>query len=47
VRRLLDRRIIASTTPYGVSYARVAPGILNTPAEVEAFLREVRSLAAA
>ncbi len=46
VRRLLERRIIASTTPYGVSYARVAPGILNTPAEVEAFLREVRALSA-
>lgn len=46
VRRLLDRRIIASTTPYGVSYARAAPSILNTPAEVDTFLREVRALAA-
>lgn len=46
VRRLLERRIIASTTPYGVSYARVAPGILNTSAEVDTFLREVRALAA-
>jgi len=46
VRRLLERRIIASTTPYGVSYARAAPSILNTPAEVDTFLREVRALAA-
>jgi len=46
VRRLLDRRIIASTTPYGVSYARGAPSILNTPTEVDTFLREVRALAA-
>lgn len=46
VRRLLERRIIASTTPYGVSYARVAPGILNTPAEVDTFLSEVQALAA-
>src|SRR6058998_2575101 len=45
VRRLLERRIIASTTPYGVSYARAAPSILNTPAEVDTFLREVRALA--
>lgn len=45
VRRFLERRIIASTTPYGVSYARVAPSILNTPAEVDTFLREVRALA--
>ena len=47
VRRLLERRIIASTTPYGVSYARAAPSILNTPTEVDTFLREVRALAAA
>jgi selenocysteine lyase/cysteine desulfurase len=45
VKRLLARRIIASTTPYTVSYARLAPGLLNSPAEVDAVLREIRALA--
>lgn len=44
VRRLRERRIIASTTPYGVSYARLAPGIVNSPQDVEAALRAVRQL---
>jgi isopenicillin-N epimerase len=47
VKRLLERRIIASTTPYGVSYARLAPSLLNTPEEIEATLREIRALATA
>jgi isopenicillin-N epimerase len=47
VKRLLERRIIASTTPYGVSYARLAPSLLNTPEEIEATLREIRTLATA
>lgn len=45
VEALLDRhRIIASTTPYGVSYARVSLGIQNTPAEVERTLAAIRAL---
>lgn len=45
VQALLDRhRIIASTTPYGVSYARVSLGIQNTPAEVEKTLAAIRAL---
>lgn len=45
VHRLLDRnRIIASTTPYAVSYARLSFGIQNTPAEVEKALAAVRTL---
>jgi isopenicillin-N epimerase len=45
VRRLLDtHKIIASTTPYGVSYARVSCGIQNTPAEVEKTLAANRTL---
>ena len=46
VHRLLDRGIVASTTPYGNPYARVAGSILNTPDEIDTFLREVRALAA-
>ncbi len=44
VRRLLSKGILASTTPYKVPFSRVACGIMNTPGEVEATLRAVRSL---
>jgi len=44
VKRLRDRRVIASTTPYGVSYARLAPGVVNSPDEVETVLRAVREM---
>jgi selenocysteine lyase/cysteine desulfurase len=45
VDRLRAQRIIATTTPYSPSYARLAAGIFNTPDEVETVLREVRALA--
>jgi isopenicillin-N epimerase len=45
VARLLEKRIVATTTPYAKSYARLAPGILNTPSDIDAALREVRALA--
>jgi selenocysteine lyase/cysteine desulfurase len=45
VRRLLSQRIVASTTPYRISYARVACGIVNTPQEIETVLRAIRELA--
>jgi selenocysteine lyase/cysteine desulfurase len=44
VARLLSKSIIASTTPYKVPVARVACGIMNTPAEVDATLRAVRAI---
>jgi isopenicillin-N epimerase len=44
VKRLHEKRIIASTTPYATSYARLAPGLLNSPAEVDTVLREIRAL---
>lgn len=44
VKRLLAKKIIASTTPYRVPVARLACGIMNTPAEVETTLRAVRAL---
>lgn len=47
VKRLLARRIIASTAPYSVSCARLAPSLLNSPEEIETTLREIRALAAA
>ena len=45
VQRLRARQIIATTTPYSPSYARLAPGLLNAPDEVEQVLREIRALA--
>ena len=44
VKRLLDQRIVASTTPYRVSYARVACSVVNTPQEVDSVLRAIRQL---
>jgi selenocysteine lyase/cysteine desulfurase len=44
VKRLQEKRIVASTTPYLPSYARLAPGLLNSPEEVETVLREIRAL---
>jgi isopenicillin-N epimerase len=45
VDRLLARRIVATVTPYSPAYARVAPSILNTPAEIDRALRAIRALA--
>jgi selenocysteine lyase/cysteine desulfurase len=47
VGRLLEKKVLASTTPYRDSYARLAAGIMNTPAQVEQALAAVRALAAA
>lgn len=46
VTRLEVKRIVASTTPYATSYARLAPSLLNTPEDVDAALRAVRELGA-
>jgi selenocysteine lyase/cysteine desulfurase len=45
VKRLHAKRIVATTTPYVVSYPRLAPGVLNSPSDVEAALREIRAMA--
>ena len=45
VERLLEKKIVGSTTPYLISYARLACSILNTPQEVEKTLAAVRTLA--
>jgi selenocysteine lyase/cysteine desulfurase len=41
VRRLGARRIVASVTPYARRYVRLGPGIVNTPADVDAAVRAV------
>ena len=45
VAELRMRGIVASVTPYATQYARVAPGLLNSPAEIDTLLREIHSLA--
>ena len=45
VKRLLEKRIVASATPYATSYGRLAPGLLNTPAEVDRALAEIQAIA--
>jgi selenocysteine lyase/cysteine desulfurase len=47
VAKLLERKIIASTSPYHVVYARLAPSLVNDPTEVDAALRAVREIAGA
>ncbi|MBO9708398.1 MAG: aminotransferase class V-fold PLP-dependent enzyme [Caulobacter sp.] len=47
VARLRARRIIASAAPYAIQHVRLTPSIMNSPAEVDLALAEVRGLAAA
>jgi selenocysteine lyase/cysteine desulfurase len=44
VRLLAARRIVASTTPYATRYVRLGPGIVNSPAEIDATVRAIASL---
>jgi len=44
VDRLLRQGIVATVTPYAQAYARVAPSVLNTPAEIDRALRALASL---
>jgi isopenicillin-N epimerase len=44
VAALARRRIVATTTPYSPSHPRLAPGLLNTPGEVDRVLAAIRGL---
>jgi len=44
IAKLAEKKIIASTTPYAKPFARVACGILNTPAEVDKTIAAVATL---
>ncbi len=46
VRGLLKRKVIASTSPYAVPYARLSASIFNTPEEVDRAVGAVRTLVA-
>ncbi len=45
VKRLHEKKIIASTAPYREGYVRLAPSLMNTPEEIETALREINALA--
>ena len=45
VERLLERKIVASDSPYLTSYARLTPGLLNTPEEVDHAVAQVKEIA--
>jgi isopenicillin-N epimerase len=45
VTKLLERKIVASDSPYLTSYARLTPGVLNTPEEVDRAVAEVKAIA--
>ena len=45
VDRLRASGIVATVSPYATSYARLAPGLLNSPEEVDQVLAAVRALA--
>lgn len=45
VQKLLAERVIATTSPYKISYARLSPSLLNTPEEIETTLRHIRAMA--
>jgi isopenicillin-N epimerase len=44
VSRLRANRIVATETPYNPSYARVGPGMPNTPTDVRRALAAIRAL---
>ena len=44
VKQLLAKHIIASTSPYAITYARLAPSLVNTPEEVDRAVRAVREI---
>ena len=45
VQRLLERKVIASTSPYKVTHARLAPSLVNDERQVEAAVRAVYEIA--
>ncbi len=46
VAALGKKNIVASVTPYRVTYARLSPGLLNSEEEIETTLRAVSELKA-
>ncbi len=47
VAALLRRKVLASTSPYAVAYARLSGGLMNTPGQVDQALAALREVAKA
>lgn len=47
VAKLLERKIVASTSPYGVTYARLCGALVNDEADIDRGLQAVKDLAPA
>ena len=47
VKRLLERRVVASSSPYRVSFPRLSASLVNSPEEVDRALAAVRTVAGA
>jgi selenocysteine lyase/cysteine desulfurase len=45
VEAMLQRKVLASSSPYAVSYARLAGGLMNTPDQVDQALAALREVA--
>jgi isopenicillin-N epimerase len=45
VEKLFEKKIIASESPYATSYARLTPGLLNSPEDVDQAVAAVKALA--
>jgi isopenicillin-N epimerase len=43
-RRLRDRGVIATVTPYAVRHVRLTPSIVNTPSEADRALAAIRDV---
>ena len=46
VKKLLAKNIIASSSPYKVSYVRLTPSIINSEEEVDICLKELENIKA-
>jgi selenocysteine lyase/cysteine desulfurase len=47
VEKLHQRGIVGSVTPYATKYVRLAPGLINSPDEIDRTLAEIRNLRSA
>jgi selenocysteine lyase/cysteine desulfurase len=47
VETLRQRGIVGSVTPYATKYVRLAPGLINSPGEIDRTLAEIRNLRSA
>jgi isopenicillin-N epimerase len=44
IKKLHDKKIIGTVAPYQTTFARLTPGIYNTPEEIDQVLEAIHSL---